>query len=159
MTASFFRTFLHDIMTAFHLFFRIYRQDSIITIFILRRDSEKADTSGVHFDPLHFIVVWEGYLTLLKSQLSGGLFEILKMFYPSKGLCIAECRRRYNCFYLCFNFGLGNVYGTFNITLIWWSFFLLENILSPDGTLHSGVPTLHIRVPKEVQLFLLMIFS
>ena len=32
-------------------------------------------------------------MTLSKSQLSGGLFEILKMFYPPEGLCGAEPER------------------------------------------------------------------
>ena len=42
------------------------------------------------------------------------LFDNLEMFYPPKGLCKAENRRRSNCFYLCF-IVLGNVYWTFNL--------------------------------------------
>ena len=42
--------------------------------FIPRRDSAKAATNGVNFDSFHFVVVWERYLTLSKSQPSGGLF-------------------------------------------------------------------------------------
>ena len=89
-------------------------------------------------------------MTLSKSPLFGSLFEILKMFYPPKGLCTAEYRRRSNCFYLCF-FVLGNVYWIFKIFTFRRPFSNPENILSPEGTLY-------IRVPKEVQLFLLMFF-
>ena len=40
----------------------------------------------------------------------------LLMFYPPEGLRKQYCRWS-NCFYLCFNFVLGNVYWTFKIRI------------------------------------------
>ena len=70
----------------------------------------KAEPYGFHFDSFHLIVVCEGYSTLSKSQLSGGLFEILKMFYPPKGLCDSRVPKEVQLFFIYDLFRLGNVY-------------------------------------------------
>ena len=59
----------------------------------------------------------------------------LPMFYPPKGLCKVENRRRSNCFYLCF-IVLGNVYWTFNLLAEIRLFGTLKMFYPPK---HSGV--------------------
>ena len=54
-----------------------------------------------------------------------GVQLFLLMFYPPKGLCIAEYRRRSNCFYLCI-IVLGNVYWTFNLQAVFCLFETLK---------------------------------
>ena len=49
-----------------------------------------AEPNLVHLTVFPFYCVWGPVLTLSKSSFSIGLFEILKMFYPPKGLCEAE---------------------------------------------------------------------
>ena len=80
-----------------------------------------------------FYCVWEGYLTLLKSPLSGGLFETLKMFYPPEGLCRAEPERGPIVFTLHF-VGVGRGTVGFKFSGGERPFWYLENVLSPEGT-------------------------
>ena len=57
------------------------------------------------------------------------------MFYPPKGLCKQYCRWS-NCFYLCFNFLLGNVYWTFKKAAViygFWTGWKLEMFYPPKG--------------------------
>ena len=55
------------------------------------------------------------------------------MFYPPKGLCTAEYRRRSNCFNLCFNFVLGNVYWIFNLAKVIRLFGTFKMFYPPKG--------------------------
>ena len=55
-----------------------------------------------------FYLVYERVLEFSKSPLPGGLFEILKMFYPPEGLCSAEPERGPIVFtYVLFGVGRG----------------------------------------------------
>ena len=76
------------------------------------------------------------------------LFDTLKMFYARKGLCKADTEGGPIVFTYVL-FCLGKRILDFHFTGGNPPFSNLQNVLSPEGTLHS-------RVPKEVQLFLLM---
>ena len=76
-------------------------------------------------------------------------FEILKMFYPPKGLCEAEpewgpFEKSFHL--LCLEKGVGTFKFTGGGERPFWN---LENVLSPEGTAKAE--------PKVVQLFLLSI--
>ena len=75
----------------------------------------------------HFIVFREGCL-MFKIRLGTWPFWNLDYVLSPEGN-----RRRSNCCYLCFNFGLGNVYWTFKIPTFSRPFWNPENVLSPEG--------------------------
>ena len=103
--------------------------------FIPRRDSAKQSPMGSIWYSSILLCLEKGVGTFKFAGVRG-LFEILKMFYPPKGLCEAEPEWGPfdNSFHLlCLEKGVG----TFKFSGGERPFWNLENVLSPEGTLRS----------------------
>ena len=97
----------------------------------------------------HFIVFEKGWLDLLFQSRLSAFFNSWKCFIPWRDSAKQNPMGPFDSLsiWLC----LRNGFGTFKIPILHWPFWNLENVLSPEGTLHSE------QSPKVFQLFLLSI--